>query len=414
MRDAAAPAALSTQSRRRLLVFAGYFHPHIGGYEKCIRELYRRLIDRGWEIDLVTCNTQGAPKEDIVDGIHVYRLAAWNLLGGTYPIPRLATSLRVLMRLLSKRYDAIITHTRFFPTSALGALCALMSKIPLIHVEHGTSHSVLANRLLCIIGKVYDHTVGTLIVRCARVNVGVSQSAADFALHLGGSHAVVIHNGVETAMFVRRNRDYRRSLGIDGNSVVIVFAGRLVYAKGVQDLVSAFSLAAEQVADIKLLIVGDGPYRCVLQDAIRKSPSGAQVAMLGQKNADELVDILSASDIFVNPSYSEGLPTSVLEAASVGLAIIATDVGGTREIIKHGDTGFLVTPGNVVELEQRLRQLLADRELLGRLGTNCRNSVAAEFRWETAVERWSGLLDEVAHPGVSRLLGKEPVSSGAR
>ncbi|NWF76984.1 MAG: glycosyltransferase family 4 protein [Chloroflexi bacterium] len=384
---------------KRILVFAAYFYPHVGGYEKVVYELSRRLVQKGYEVDIVTCNTERTLAYEELDGVHLYRLPCWNALNSLYPIPKpCPTSFRIWRGLLPKNYDAINTHTRFFLTSFLGFLFAKFKRIPLVHTEHGARHSIVTNRAIDLISRAYDHTLGALVVKSARRNIGVSQAACEFLKHLGAAHAQVIYDGIDTSIFKREKTNYRQKLGISNDTIVITFVGRLIYAKGVQDLISAFSKIKDTAPELKLLIVGDGPYRADLENLAQQTGCASNILFLGQKSQDEVIDVLSATDIFVNPSYSEGLGISVTEAASIGLPIIATDVGGTREIIATNETGILVKARDVGQLAEELRRLGANIELRKRLGENARRLAEQKFNWDKIVreyiELYAGLAEK--------------------
>lgn len=382
---------------KRILIFAAYFHPHVGGYEKNIHELSRRLVQRGYEIDIVTCNTEHTAAYEKLNGIHIYRLPCWNALGSTYPIPQpCLTSFKILRKLLRKNYDVINTQTRFFITSFLGLIFAKVKRTPLVHTERGTRHSIVSSKVIDLISRAYDHTIGATIVKSARMNIGVSEAACEFLRHLGATNTQLIYNGIDTNIFRKReNNNCRQELGISDDAPLITFVGRLIYAKGVQDLLSAFTRVKEAAADAKLLIIGAGPYRANLENLVYQDGCGSDILFLGQKNQDEVVDILSATDIFVNPSYSEGLPTSVMEAASIGLPMIATDVGGTREIITNSKTGILVKARNIGQLEKSLRELLASAELRRELGRNARMLVKEKFDWDKITQDWIEVVERI-------------------
>jgi len=373
----------------KILVFAAYYYPHVGGYEKNIHELNKRLRQRGHEIGIVTCNTDKAVPQEELDGIHIYRLPAWNIMGGTYPIPKpTPATFKVLRKLCKKQFDLVNTQTRFFFTSFIGLVFARFKRVPLVHTERGTRHSITPNKLAEAIGKIYDHTIGSLIVKAAWKNIGVSQAACDFAKHLGAKDSIVIYNGIDTNVFRRTETNLREQLELNG-ATVITFVGRLIYAKGVQDLISAFAKVEELVpAKMKLLIVGDGPHRKNLEGQVQQEGCGTDILFLGQKTQKEVAEILSAADIFVNPSYSEGLPTSVMEAASVGLPIVATDVGGTREIISHGETGILIKPGQPQQMAEAILSLIRNGRMASKLGTAARNMVSQKFDWDKLTQQW--------------------------
>ena len=252
-----------------------------------------------------------------------------------------------------------------------------------MHTEHGARHSIVPNKVIDLISRAYDHSMGALIVKSASRNIGVSEAACEFLEHLGATNIQLVHDGIDTAIFKKKeDTNYRQKLDIGNDAVVITFVGRLIYAKGVQDLISAFSKIKDTAPEIKVLIVGDGPYRANLENLAYQTDCASSILFLGQKNQDEVIDVLSATDIFVNPSYSEGLGISVMEAASIGLPIIATDVGGTREIITTDKTGILVKARDVGQLAEALCRLCANAELREKLGKNARILAERKFNWD--------------------------------
>lgn len=371
---------------KRVLVFAAYFYPHIGGYEKNVYELSRRLVQSGYKIDIVTCNTGGAKTHEEKDGILIHRLPSWNMLGGTYPIPKPSLMTYKIMReLLKQDFDLVNTQTRFFATSLLGLCYSSIKRRPLVHTERGTRHSALRNRFVESLGKMYDHTVGAWVVKSADKCVGVSESACDFLKHLGAKHAILIPNGIDTEVYKRVPTDLRKVLGIE-NAPVLVFVGRLIYSKGIQDLIDALPEIKKDVPNVKILIAGDGPYKLQLQKVVEARGYSEDIMFLGLKNQPQVIEILSVADVFVNPSCSEGLPTSVMEAAALGVPIVATNVGGTQEIIEHGKSGLLVPPGQPKAIAEAVSLLLGKRQVaqsdLGkRLGEEARNKVARDYSW---------------------------------
>jgi len=378
----------------KILIFAGYFYPHIGGYEQAIYELSKRLAKNGYEIDIITCNTENGIAYEKLDGFHIYRLPSWNILGATYPIPKpTLTTLKTLWYLLKKKHAVISTQTRFMTTSFLGLVFAKIKKIPLVHTEHGAKHSVVSNKMVDLISRTYDHTIGSLIVKSAWKNIGNSNATCVFLRHLGAKEAIVIHNGIDTNIFRKKNNNLREKLNLE-DSVVITFVGRLIYAKGVHDLISVFGDIEREFNDLKLLIVGYGTYRRELEKLAEKNCK-EKILFLGQKNQEEIIEILSVTDIFVNPSYSEGLGISVLEAGAIGLPIIATDSGGTRDIIENYKTGLIVPPGDVKLLKEKIFELIKDINLRKDLGENAHKLITEKFDWNVITKKYESIYEEV-------------------
>ncbi|MBA4320631.1 MAG: glycosyltransferase family 1 protein, partial [Flavobacterium sp.] len=134
-------------------------------------------------------------------------------------------------------------------------------------------------------------------------------------------------------------------------------------------------LEAARGLDATVIVVGDGPYRKTLEE---KFPG---IRFVGTKKGAELIAYLSIADIFVNPSYAEGLPTSVLEAGSVGVACIATDVGGTREIITDTVNGYVIEPQDVAALRKYLYTLLNNETKRIKMGDLLQQKVLDRFNW---------------------------------
>jgi glycosyltransferase involved in cell wall biosynthesis len=124
-----------------------------------------------------------------------------------------------------------------------------------------------------------------------------------------------------------------------------------------------------------LFYIGDGPDRALLSE-------DGRVRLLGELDDEEIAGVLNACDVFVNPSHNEGLPNTVLEAGAVGLPVIATDVGGTREIITSPDEGILVRHGDVPALGVALETLLSDGRERARLGAAIRRRVLERYAWD--------------------------------
>ena len=268
--------------------------------------------------------------------------------------------------------------------SLMGAIYAKLKRIPHIHTERGASHSSVSGEIANILGKVYDHALGALVVRMASVRVGVSEASCEFMRHLGGRDAVRIPNGVYDLFFDRV---------ANGKGKTIVFAGRLVYGKGVQDLIYAFGEVRSRLPQTRLLIVGDGCYRGELE---QQADGNGGIEFAGEKTPEELAIILSGASVFVHPSYSEGMPSSVMEASAVGLPVVATDAGGTRELVDDGHTGYLIDLGDTRDMVAKITRILSDDLFAGRMGKAGRGKMYAEYRWPAIIDKYEELFKEVA------------------
>jgi glycosyltransferase involved in cell wall biosynthesis len=180
---------------------------------------------------------------------------------------------------------------------------------------------------------------------------------------LGAHNPVTVHNGIN-ADWWRRPDTFVRADGFSR----IVFIGRLVHAKGVGDLLLAASCLAAEFPALRVSIIGDGPYRSTLERQVRALGLAHTIIFHGALDSRGIRDIVWQSDIAVNPSHCEGFPRSVLETAAAGLPAVATDAGGTREIVEDGVSGLLVKERDISALTAALARLLEDDPLRARMG----------------------------------------------
>ncbi len=146
--------------------------------------------------------------------------------------------------------------------------------------------------------------------------------------------------------------------------------------------------------DWRLLLVGDGPTRCKVEQAAVALGLADRIAFLGTRgDTDEL---LAQADLFILPSKWEGLPLSILEAMRAGLPVIATDTGGVAEAVSDGVTGYLTPPGDAATLRDRIQRLIGSRDLLLAMGAAGRSRYEQDFRIETMVQKTVAVYREVA------------------
>lgn len=361
----------------RILLVAGYFLPYSGGYATNVYELARRLVSLNYDVTVLTCNTHRVLPYEVLNGVRVFRLPCWHIFGGTYPVPKPS---RMLWRVLREPYDLVHTQTRFFVTSLLGMMLAKIKRIPLVHTERGTRHSVLPNKVMDMISRIYDHTMGALIIKSAKVNIGVSVAACRFAEHIGAKKTIVVYNGINLDGLPPRRRNKSQK--------VVTYTGRLIWAKGVQDLITVFA----SVGNGKLQIVGDGNYYHDLENLVCRLSLDGMVVFVGNCSHDRVMDILAGTDVFVNPSYSEGLPTSVMEAMAMGLPVVATDVGGTRELVRDGHNGYLVAPRQPSSLAAAITKAMRNST---EIGENAKRTIREQFNWDAITSQMVEIYRQV-------------------
>jgi teichuronic acid biosynthesis glycosyltransferase TuaC len=167
-----------------------------------------------------------------------------------------------------------------------------------------------------------------------------------------------ITNGYNTAVFYPRPQNLMRAkLGVPADVRLISYVGRFVLAKGLKDLTAAFTWLAAADPRLRMVWVGDGVMREELVGVLRGAGIEDRVILPGGLEPEQVAEWICASDVLCLPSWSEGYPNVVVEAIACGRPVVATDVGGTSEIIKEG-TGILVSARNVESLRQGLERAL--------------------------------------------------------
>jgi glycosyltransferase involved in cell wall biosynthesis len=159
--------------------------------------------------------------------------------------------------------------------------------------------------------------------------------------------------------------------------------GALSEEKNVEALLSS----VEEIPEAQLIIIGDGPLRASLEERNRTA-LGGRARFLGQ--VADVPSVLAAADVLALPSHTEGSPGVILEAAELGIATVATDVGGVRELVDEGVSGYLVPPRDRDALGERLQRAITDSE---RLGVNARRRLEHAHHPAVVVATWTAFLE---------------------
>lgn len=179
----------------------------------------------------------------------------------------------------------------------------------------------------------------------------------------------------------------------------VVCVGRLVDVKGQRILLeAAAALRAEHGLDLRVTLVGDGPTRPTLERrAVELGLDGA-VSFTGALGHPEALERVRGADLFCLPSFAEGVPVSLMEAMALGVPVVSTHITGIPELIRDGESGVLVVPGNVASLAAALRRVAQDPELRARLARGGREAVERGFDLRRTVAELQGVFDEYLAP----------------
>ena len=370
--------------------------------------LARNVVRLGHEVDVVTMSYRGVPRRERLDGIRVFRVPSARSrkeVCHTHEMATYVLSGAVQAALLARRRSYDVANAHFiFPTGPLAYGLRRLGGLPTVLTARGSDvpgHNPNRFRL--------DHRVlapvWRTLVRDADAVVAVSEHLKErIQAHVPDVAVTVIPNGCsplgpdgadESAEPVGRN---------GAGALRVLMVTRLHEFKGVQYLLEA---AGRVGLDLEIDIVGDGPYRKVLQAQAARLDKPIRFWGWLDRTAPELRRLYHASSIFVFPSEREGSPAVLQEAMSAGLAVVAADSAGTPEVV--GDAGLLVSPKDPKGIADALVRLATNPELARDLGRRARERVRREFDWAVLAGRYVDLYAEVA-----RRAGRRAARTGAR
>ncbi|MEW6724063.1 MAG: glycosyltransferase family 4 protein [Bacillota bacterium] len=280
-----------------------------------------------------------------------------------------------------------IVHTHTSKGGFVGRLAARLAGVPyVVHTVHGFPFSEGQTWAKYVLYSRIERWVGRL------TDVLLSQSKEDVAtavqLGIVARRGAPVHigNGIDLARFnpkkftPARKAEIRRSLGL-GNEPVVTIIARLTLEKGYGELVQALGACAA-LSWAALFVGPDDGAKGIIERLVAQQGLTARVRMLGHR--DDVDELLAVTDVFVLPSYREGVPRSVIEAQAMGVPAVVTDIRGCREIVLPGETGIVVPPRNSAELARALARLLQDPQLRECLGIAAECHARTQFS-ETAV-----------------------------
>lgn len=330
-----------------------------------------------------------------LDGIRVTYLPYWN---ASHSLPALLDSAlleRAIREELERdRYEFDLIHAhRLYPTGHAALAIARRAGVPLVVSARGSDVHTNPAR-----------SAG--IARCTRATIrgsdrvlAVSEELATQLVHFARPRrpVQVVYNGVDAEQFrpVEDPIPLRRRLGLPPHGLGVCVVARLVPEKGIAELTAAFQEIATDFPGSWLAAVGDGPCLRTLGEWARASGLQGRVFLPGARPADEVPLWMSAADVFVLPSYREGLPNVVLEAMACGCAVVATAVGGVAEVVTDGVSGLLVPPRAAAPLAAAIQRVLRSDDLRRSLAGNARARVLEHFSWRRSGAELLGTYREV-------------------
>lgn len=394
----------------RVCVVSPLYHPSLGGLGRQAQLLSERLAGEGAVAFVIARRMKGMPAAEFSPRLRVHR--AWSIkpylhnfekVRPTNFLVSLTFSISCGLMLWRRRRDYDLVHFH-------GASLPLIFNLPLlILLRKKVVAKVAAAKLGIEAGSLRGRYLGlgSLLARLLRRVDAFVATTAEIAEGLGQDGVPPerirrIANFIDTAVFFPSPAEEQAALKSRagfGSRRTVLFSGRFIERKGIDVLLRAWRELHGEFPDALLVLLGEGPLLPSMKSLATELKLGTAVEFRGHIPA--IGDLLRAADIFVLPSYQEGMPNSLLEAMACGLPPVATRIGGVEDIVKDGENGLLAAPGDAAGLAAGLRRLLADEALTRKLAARAQQTIRDSYTLESTSPRYLALYRE--------LLGKKPL-----
>jgi glycosyltransferase involved in cell wall biosynthesis len=345
----------------KILMPATHYHPVIGGLETWTKNIAERLAKKA-DVFVVTGQVKGYPKEEVLNGVKVWRTSLFAL--SNLSASPLIYSLSLLPFVFFKSLSLIqkekidILHCQGFLSSLMGFILSKITGVPYI-----VTVQRLENKYNPLKNFVYRQAAF-----CIAASLAVKKNFED----IGVKKIEVIPNGIDLAKFEGLVRQ-------KNNQFTVITVARLEKVKGLEYLIKA-------VGDFQLLIIGDGSERKNLESLVTKLNLKDKVKFLGEIPNTEIPGYLAKADCFCVPSLREGFGIVVFEAQAAGLPIVATKVGGILDLVENGQTGLLVEPRDSQAIAKAISEIKSKPELAQGLIKNAQANLI-KYDWENITEK---------------------------
>jgi glycosyltransferase involved in cell wall biosynthesis len=365
---------------KRILVFTTAYRPFVGGSEIALEQIIRSLPDTFF--DIVTPRLDpNLDKIELGANYCIYRLG----FGGKFskilfPIFGFFKARRIV-----RRHNISIIHAY---QASYGAGAAYLFKIfkPsakfILTLQEGKDlekQSWIVN------------FVRRLIIQKADAVTAISEYLKKYVYSVNPAVTIeVIPNGVDFNLFnsAKKNEILLESLGIKGDERVIISVSRLVKKNGLGDLIEAVSYLRHELPRVRLIIIGEGPLMVELKKITQKLKIENFVIFLGRIGYEKLPSYLKLADVFVRPSWSEGLGNAFLEAMAAGIPVIGTPVGGIVDFMIDGQTGIFCKPHDSKSIADAVLKILSDKRLNEKLIQEGRFLIADKYDWNVIAKKF--------------------------
>jgi glycosyltransferase involved in cell wall biosynthesis len=372
----------------KILQIVPYFPPYNGGQERYILNLSKYLVKKGHDVDIITSNYPKCENYEKIDGINITRHKCLARPLRNPIVPGFFKNNKNF-----KEYDIIQTHNEHSISALAAAYIKRKYNLPLVLTCHGQLK--FGNFFSDNFEKLYSRNIGKILFGISDCIVVLSESDKKYvsSFNINFGKIAVIPNAIDSNqlehIIIDKWDPEAFSLGYDHEqNPKVLFVGPVIRRKGVENLIRAIPKVVNdnKFKNALFIFTGIGDY---LEEAkLLAGKLGIQKNTLftGYIGIEYLAMFYKISDLFVLPSFSEGLPTSILEAMFFSLPVIATDIPGVRDHFK--DCALLIPPRDTESISTAISNLLNNSQLSKRLSACGNKLIKSKYQWDTVVDEY--------------------------
>jgi glycosyltransferase involved in cell wall biosynthesis len=373
----------------RILYCPEYFFPHVGGAEVWLFYTSIILAKKGHEVTVITYKHPLHSSNEVIDGVKVRRVGIFPIKGiQPYFKRALINAYGIVVNGLKMDYDIIISN-QTFPLLPSYFISKLRRK-PLIAVFHdiyGLNFSIKEKGLFKGLVRGIIEVISTKLNYNLILTVSNSTKSKLLNTGVNAEKIFVVGGGVDIKAI---DSVYAEK----SSKPMIIYVGRLVKLKKVENLIIAFKEVLSKIPDAELYIVGIGPQESMLKNMVEQLKITSKVHFTGFVSEEEKIVLMKRAWVLVQPSVAEGFGLVLAEANACKTPVIAVDSGGPREVVRDGENGYLIKPNNIKILIEKLIELLSDKNRVLVMGEKGRRVIEENFTWDKVAEKIERIILE--------------------
>lgn len=365
-----------------------FFLPTFGGVEQVMYELAKRQVSDGHEVHVFCCdsdkNSRIKLKEEIIDGIHIHRFRYWC---------RLSLSTFIWPSLLWKfgkfgKFDVVHTHVSGHAYILFAGILSKLKKFKHIHTTHcpwtDSSFRPSILRPFLLVNDLFMNKLSFALIH--KIIAITPWELPVLKKYSDSSKIKIIPNGVDKILFSRiKNNSFKKKNGINKKYLVLFF-GRLNPTKGPEILAQVAISISKKRKDIYFLWVGPDEGKAEeVKNLIAKFPNMKYFGPIkGKKN---IAEMYQSADVYVMPSYREGLPLTLFEAMASALPIVASPVNGIPFEMKENENGLFSNYGDLESLEKNILTLIDNSQLAKKMAS-ANSQKSRSYDWDDIYKKY--------------------------